>query len=168
MPTGGRSGPGNIVQSKATNAKPPSAVVACAIKRAPKKSVMNAGKFSGGNLIENVYSYDWYEYGNGWNKIEIFSKFFSGALCILEIKPDEFMVGSGDGNVSLIRDSTVTAKGNKQGRHKAVNSGVSTTVKEPTEPCLTEVIIQTCLEQFKFTNLSWWGIDSNYILIFNF
>ena len=64
------------------------------------------------------------------------------------------MVGSGDGNVSLIRDSTVTAKGNKQGRHKAVNSGVSTTVKEPTEPCLTEVIIQTCLEQFKFTNLS--------------
>ena len=56
------------------------------------------------------------------------------------------MVGSGDGNVSLIRDSTVTAKGTKQGRHKAVNSGVSTTVKEPTEPCLTEVIIQICLE----------------------
>ena len=49
------------------------------------------------------------------------------------------MVGSGDGNVSLIRDSTVTAKGNKQNRHKSVNSGVSTTVKEPTEPCLTEV-----------------------------
>ena len=49
------------------------------------------------------------------------------------------MVGSGDGNVSLIRDSTVTAKGNKQNRHKSVNSGVSTTVKEPTEPCLMEV-----------------------------
>ena len=61
LPTGGRSGPGNIVQSKATNAKPPSAVVACAIKRAPKKSVMNAGKFSGGNLIENVYSNDLYQ-----------------------------------------------------------------------------------------------------------
>ena len=41
--------------------------------------------------------------------------------------------------MSLIRDSTVTAKGNKQNRHKSVNSGVSTTVKEPTEPCLTEV-----------------------------
>ena len=60
---------------------------------------------------------------------------------MLEIKPDEFMVGSGDGNVSLIRDSTVTAKGTKQNRPKAVNSGVSTTVKEPTEPCLTEVRI---------------------------
>lgn len=50
LPTGGRGGGGNIVQSKAANAKPPSAVVACAIKRAPKKSVMNAGKFSGGIL----------------------------------------------------------------------------------------------------------------------
>ena len=53
LPTGGRSGPGNIVQSKATNAKPPSAVVACAIKRAPKKSVMNADKFSGGTFMED-------------------------------------------------------------------------------------------------------------------
>ena len=50
LPTGGRGGGGNIVQSKATNAKPPSAVVACAIKRAPKKSAMNAGKFSGGTI----------------------------------------------------------------------------------------------------------------------
>ena len=50
LPTGGRSGPGNIVQSKATNAKPPSAVVACAVKRAPKKSVMNAGpRFNNNN-----------------------------------------------------------------------------------------------------------------------
>ena len=51
LPTGGRSGTGNIVQSKAANAKPPSAVVACAVKRAPKKSAMNAGKFSGGNTL---------------------------------------------------------------------------------------------------------------------
>ena len=58
LPTGGRSGPGNIVQSKATNAKPPSAVVACAIKRAPKKSVMNAGKFSGGTFLENTNIFD--------------------------------------------------------------------------------------------------------------
>jgi hypothetical protein len=48
LPTGGRGGSGNIVQSKATYAKPPSAVVACAVKRAPKKSAMNTGKFSGG------------------------------------------------------------------------------------------------------------------------
>ena len=80
------------------------------------------------------------------------------------------MVGSGDGNVSLIRDSTVTVKGNKPGRHKAVNSGVSTTVKEPTEPCLTEVIIQICLEQFKFTNLSYKLIRIRYKILtfFNF
>ena len=51
--TGGRSGGTNIVQSKATDVKPPSSVVACAIKRAPKKSVMNAGKFSGGILGRN-------------------------------------------------------------------------------------------------------------------
>ena len=53
LPTGGRAGPGNIVQSKATNAKPPSAVVACAVKRAPKKSAMNTGKFSGGIVGKN-------------------------------------------------------------------------------------------------------------------
>ena len=58
---------------------------------------------------------------------------------MLEIKPDEFMVGSGDGNVCLIRDATLTAKGGRT-RKKSLNAGVSTTVKEPTEPCLTEVI----------------------------
>ena len=57
---------------------------------------------------------------------------------MLEIKPDEFMVGSGDGSVCLIRDTTLTAKGGKN-RSKTLNAGVSTTVKEPTEPCLTEV-----------------------------
>ena len=55
LPTGGRAGPTNIVQSKMESAKPPSAVVACAVKRAPKKSAMNAGKFSGG--IEEEYLY---------------------------------------------------------------------------------------------------------------
>jgi hypothetical protein len=60
---------------------------------------------------------------------------------MLEIKPDEFMVGSGDGNVCLIRDATLTAQGGRK-RSKALNVGVSNTVKEPTEPCLTEV---TCL-----------------------
>ena len=79
MPTGGRSGPGNIVQSKATNAKPPSAVVACAIKRAPKKSVMNAGKFSGGNLIENVYSNDWYQ-SMSLVMVEIRLKYFQNSF----------------------------------------------------------------------------------------
>ena len=50
-PTGGRGGGQSIVQSKTTDVKPPSSVVACAIKRAPKKSVMNAGKFSGGTYF---------------------------------------------------------------------------------------------------------------------
>ena len=66
---------------------------------------------------------------------------------MLEIKPDEFMVGSGDGNVCLIRDATLTAKGGRT-RKKALNTGVSTTVKEPTEPCLTEVI---CFNLIKCT-----------------
>ena len=57
---------------------------------------------------------------------------------MLEIKPDELMVGSGDGSVCLIRDTTLIPKSGK-GRSKSMNSGVSTTVKEPTEPCLTEV-----------------------------
>ena len=57
---------------------------------------------------------------------------------MLEIKPDELMVGSGDGSVCLIRDTTLIPK-NGKGRSKSMNSGVSTTVKEPTEPCLTEV-----------------------------
>ena len=55
--TGGRSGGINIVQSKAADVKPPSSVVACAIKRAPKKSVMNAGKFSGGMVGRKSYLY---------------------------------------------------------------------------------------------------------------
>ena len=63
---------------------------------------------------------------------------FIGALSMLEIKPDELMVGSGDGSVCLIRDTTLVPKSGK-GRSKSMNSGVSTTVKEPTEPCLTEV-----------------------------
>ena len=59
---------------------------------------------------------------------------------MLEIKPDEFMVGSGDGSVCLIRDTTLTSKSGGK-RKSSKNAGVSTTVQEPTEPCLTEVII---------------------------
>ena len=62
LPTGGRGGGGNIVQSKAANAKPPSAVVACAIRRVPKKSVMNAGKFSGGTIRQQLIILWWLWY----------------------------------------------------------------------------------------------------------
>lgn len=57
---------------------------------------------------------------------------------MLEIKLDELMVGSGDGNVCLIKDASLASKGGKN-RSKALKAGVSTTVKEPTEPCLIEV-----------------------------
>ena len=57
---------------------------------------------------------------------------------MLEVKGDEFMVGSGDGSVCLIRDGTLKGKVGKN-RAKALKAGVSTTVKEPTDPCLIEV-----------------------------
>ena len=59
---------------------------------------------------------------------------------MLEIKPDEFMVGSGDGSVCLIKDASLKSKAGKN-RSKALKAGVSTTVKEPTEPCLIEVML---------------------------
>ena len=58
---------------------------------------------------------------------------------MLEIKTDEFMVGSGDGTVCLIKDASLKSKAGKN-RSKALKAGVSTTVKEPTEPCLIEVM----------------------------
>ena len=36
-------------------------VVACAVKRAPKKSGMNAGKFIGGQFLRNLSFYNVYE-----------------------------------------------------------------------------------------------------------
>ena len=53
---------------------------------------------------------------------------------MLEIKPDEFLVGSGDGSVSLVRDMTYRAK-----QKSRSNLGTSSVVKEPTEQCLHEV-----------------------------
>ena len=47
---------GHSSKQAATNVQPPSSIVACAIRRVPKKNdVMNAGKFSGGKLIEQIY-----------------------------------------------------------------------------------------------------------------
>ena len=42
---------------------------------------------------------------------------------MLEIKPDEFMVGSGDGSVCLIKDASLKSKAGKN-RSKALKAGV--------------------------------------------
>ena len=81
---------------------------------------------------------------------------------MLEIKPDELMVGSGDGSVCLIRDTTLIPKSGK-GRSKSMNSGVSTTVKEPTEPCLTEV---SCHIESNRLNINVITYCTLYILIY--
>ena len=53
---------------------------------------------------------------------------------MLEIKPDEFLVGSGDGTVSMVKDMTY-AKAKK----KPPTGGTFASVKEPTDPVLKEV-----------------------------
>ena len=57
---------------------------------------------------------------------------------MLELKPDEFLVGSGDGTVSLVKDMTYAKASSKGGR--AGKSGAAATyVKEPTDQVLKEV-----------------------------
>ncbi len=52
----------------------------------------------------------------------------------MALKPDELLVGSGDGNVCLVLD-----KSTRQGRKKPPQDGVPKQVSEPTNPCLMEV-----------------------------
>ena len=53
---------------------------------------------------------------------------------MLEVKPDEFLVGSGDGTVSLVKDMTY-AKAKRQ----PPKGGTFASVKEPTDQVLKEV-----------------------------
>ena len=55
---------------------------------------------------------------------------------MLEIKADEFLVGSGDGVVALVKDTTLTKTTKKPSSRSEAGSRQ---VKEPTSPCLREV-----------------------------
>lgn len=72
-----------------------------------------------------------------------------GVLCMLELKPDEFLVGSGDGTVSLVRDMTYA-----KAKRKPSTGGTFATVKEPTDQVLKEVYSNTTIgESFIYNSL---------------
>jgi hypothetical protein len=63
-----------------------------------------------------------------------FNFFFdSGIHCILHVKENQFVVGSGDGAVSLVEDLSSRLRPTRR------SSVVSKTVQEPTSSCLREV-----------------------------
>ena len=71
----------------------------------------------------------------------VFLLFRTGVCCILQIKSRTFLIGSGDGRVTLVMDSSSSsAGGNKRGKQGFHNPGVPKMVQEPTQLCLKEVI----------------------------
>ena len=56
---------------------------------------------------------------------------FLGVMCILAISQQEYLIGSGDGMISLVTHH-LTMRGKKP-------SGAPKMVQEPTKPCLKEV-----------------------------
>ena len=54
---------------------------------------------------------------------------------MLMLKPDELLVGSGDGNVCIVKDQTLKPSLFKKPSH----DGIPKQVVEPTKPCLIEV-----------------------------
>ena len=60
---------------------------------------------------------------------------FIGVTSLLTLKRDEFLVGSGDGNVCLVVDQTTKPSRFK----KPVHDGIPKQITEPTKNCLTEV-----------------------------
>lgn len=53
------------------------------------------------------------------------------------LKPDELLVGSGDGNVCVVKDQTLKPSLFKKPSH----DGIPKKITEPTKPCLVEVWI---------------------------
>ncbi len=68
-------------------------------------------------------------------KICVYRSFFSGVLSMLELKPNELLVGSGDGSVSLVLDKS--GLGGPQQKRKP--DGITRQLNEPTTSCLQEV-----------------------------
>jgi len=60
---------------------------------------------------------------------------FIGVLAMLELKPNELLVGSGDGSVSLVLD-----KSGQAAHQKRKSDGITRQLNEPTTSCLQEVI----------------------------
>jgi len=65
-------------------------------------------------------------------------KLLTGVHAMLELKPNELLIGSGDGSVSLVLDKS--GQGG-QGRKKA--DGITRQLNEPTLSCLQEVRIKS-------------------------
>ena len=60
---------------------------------------------------------------------------FLGVSALLMVKADELLVGSRDGSVCLVQDTTT----NPTKFRKPVHDGIPKTITEPTKPCLTQV-----------------------------
>ena len=82
--------------------------------------------------------------GNFLDYYSIDSKFksncisvFTGVTSMVMLKPDELLVGSGDGNVCVVKDQTLKPSLFKKPSH----DGIPKKITEPTKPCLVEVWI---------------------------
>ena len=71
------------------------------------------------------------------------------------LKPDELLVGSGDGNVCVVKDQTLKPSLFKKPSH----DGIPKKITEPTKPCLVEVWIF-------FSNTSAFKKNANFFLLF--
>ena len=60
---------------------------------------------------------------------------------MLELKPNELLVGSGDGSVCLVLD-----KSGQSGQNRRKSDGITRQLNEPTQSCLQEVLRTTAVE----------------------
>jgi hypothetical protein len=67
----------------------------------------------------------------------MFCQLYKGVQAMLELKPNELLVGSGDGSVSLVLDKS----GQQQHQQKKKSDGITRQLNEPTLSCLQEVNI---------------------------
>ena len=72
--------------------------------------------------------------------VSICTCYFLGVTSMVMLQPDELIVGSGDGNVCIVKDQTLKPSLFKKPTH----DGVPKQITEPTKPCLVEVKILTC------------------------
>lgn len=78
----------------------------------------------------------------GAKKAATAGKFSGGVGCMLRIKPQELLVGSGSGTVTLVKDHTDSCPNKNRDRKKKAKSdcpGTARTITEPTRSTLKEV-----------------------------
>ena len=92
---------------------------------------LKSGKFKLGKKFE-LWIRDFFSY-----KIQSSNclYFFTGVTSMVMLKPDELLVGSGDGNVCVVKDQTLKPSLFKKPSH----DGIPKKITEPTKPCLVEV-----------------------------